>query len=205
MFNKLAFILACLFSGALSAQTVLVLGDSLSAGYGLSSVDQGWVFLLQQRLAVVNGDRVVNASISGDTTSGGRARLPGLLAEHKPGLVLVELGANDGLRGLSPAQMKTNLNEIIGQSRAAGAAVVLIGMRLPPNYGRRYAEAFEGVFPVLAKESGVPLVPFMLDGVGGQTQYMQADGLHPNEAAQPVIFDNVWRAVQPLVGGQGKR
>ncbi|MGY6217243.1 arylesterase [Methylolobus aquaticus] len=203
MFNKLAFILACLFSGALSAQTVLVLGDSLSAGYGLSSVDQGWVFLLQQRLEV-NGDRVVNASISGDTTSGGRARLPGLLAEHKPGLVLVELGANDGLRGLSPAQMKTNLNEIIGQSRAAGAAVVLIGMRLPPNYGRRYAEAFEGVFPVLAKESGVPLVPFMLDGVGGQTQYMQADGLHPNESAQPVIFDNVWRAVQPLVGGRGK-
>ena len=204
MFNKLAFILACLCSGTLSAQTVLVLGDSLSAGYGLSSVDQGWVFLLQQRLEV-NGDRVVNASISGDTTSGGRARLPGLLAQHKPGLVLVELGANDGLRGLSPAQMKTNLNEIIGQSRSAGAAVVLIGMRLPPNYGRRYAEAFEGVFPVLAKESGVPLVPFMLDGVGGQTQYIQADGLHPNEAAQPVIFENVWHVIGPLVGGQVRR
>jgi acyl-CoA thioesterase-1 len=202
MFSKLAFILACLFSKALWAQTVLMLGDSLSAGYGLSSVDQSWVLLLQQRLEV-NGDRVINASISGDTTGGGRARLPGLLAQHKPGLVLVELGANDGLRGLSPAQMKTNLIEIIEQSRAAGAAVVLIGMRLPPNYGRRYAEAFEGVFPVLAKDRGVPLVPFMLDGVGGQTQYIQADGLHPNEAAQPVIFENVWRVVGPLVGGQG--
>jgi len=198
MCKAFAFIVALMIPMVGVAQTVLVLGDSLSAAYGLSNVDLGWVALLQQRVGA-GGDRVINASIPGDTTAGGLSRLPGLLAETKPALVVVELGANDGLRALSPSQTKTNLNDIIRQSKAAGARVVLLGMRLPPNYGRRYAEAFEAVFPAVAKEASVPLVPFLLDGVGGDGRFIQPDGLHPNEAAQPVLLENVWRVVAPLL------
>lgn len=204
MLKKLAVIVALLLPKDLLAQTILVLGDSLSAGYGLSNVDRGWVALLQGRLSAT-GDRVINASIPGDTTAGGVARIPPLLRENKPALVLIELGANDGLRALSPAQTKTNLLDIIRQSRGAGAAVVLLGTRLPPNYGRRYAEVFAAVFPAVAQESGVPLVPFLLEGVGGESKLMQADGLHPNEAAQPILLENVWRVVGPMLAGQGAR
>ena len=192
MFKTFVFIVAWLLPKVVFAQTILVLGDSLSAAYGLPDVDRGWVSLLQQRLSAA-GDRVINASIPGDTTAGGLERLTPLLEKHRPGWVLVELGANDGLRALSPAQMKTNLSAIVKQSRAAGAGVILLGMRLPPNYGRRYEEAFEAVFPGVATEAGIPLVPFFMEGVGGQAQYLQTDGLHPNEAAQPLMLENVWR------------
>jgi acyl-CoA thioesterase-1 len=181
-----------------ASQTVLVLGDSLSAAYGLSTVDKGWVALLQQRLAGA-GDTVLNSSIPGDTTAGGLSRLPSLLDASKPSWVLVELGANDGLRGLSPAQMKANLREIIAQSRHSGARVLLIGIRVPPNYGRNYAEAFQRVFPALAEEASVPLVPFLLEGVGGRAEFILPDGLHPNELAQPILFENVWRVMSPLI------
>jgi acyl-CoA thioesterase-1 len=188
----------------LVAQTVLILGDSLSAGYGLPNVDQGWVSLLQQKLEAA-GDRVVNASISGDTTAGGLSRITSLLDQTKPSLVVVELGANDGLRALSPVAMKTNLNGMIKQSKEAGATVVLVGMRLPPNYGPRYADAFEAVFPLVAAETAVSLVPFLLEDVAGQTSFLQQDGLHPNAAAQPIIFRNVWRVLEPLLGSRGSK
>ena len=198
MFKTFALVVSLMLSEASIAQTLLVRGDSPSAGYGRSNVDRSWVALLQQRLDAA-GDRVINASIPGDTSAGGLARVPALLSENKPAVVVLGLGANDGLRALSPAQTKTNLNAIVRQSKAAGATVVLLGMRLPPNFGNRYTTAFEAVFPAVARESDVLLVPFFLDGVGGEGQYMQADGLHPNEAAQPILLENVWRVLGPVL------
>lgn len=181
-----------------SAQTVLVLGDSISAAYGLTSIDRGWVALLQMRLAE-KGGQVLNASIPGDTTAGGLVRIQPLLDQNKPAVVIVELGANDGLRGLTLEQMNDNLNGIVTRSQGAGAKVLLLGMRLPPNYGRRYADGFAAVYAGLARGRGVAYVPFLMDGVGGEGRMMQADGLHPNEAAQPVMLDHVWKALQPLL------
>ncbi|MCU0734551.1 MAG: arylesterase [Methylotetracoccus sp.] len=180
------------------AQTILVLGDSISAAYGLPSIDRGWVALLQQRLAD-SGARVVNASIPGETTAGGLTRLAPLLAREKPAVVIVELGANDGLRGLTLDQMKANLNGIVDQAQEARAKVLLLGMRLPPNYGKRYADAFAAIFARLAEERRIAYVPFLMDGVGGQRDMMQTDGLHPNEAAQTVMMEHVWSALQPLL------
>jgi len=139
------------------------------------------------------------ASVSGDTSAGGLSRLPTLLAAHAPQLVLIELGANDGLRGQPPAQLQQNLAAMIAQSRAVGAQVVLLGMRLPPNYGPRYTGAFERVYVELAQREAVPLVPFLLDGVGGVSGLMQADGLHPTAAAQPILLENLWPTLQPLL------
>ena len=181
------------------AGTVLVVGDSISAAFGLES-SQGWVSLLQKRLDEKGfKQRVVNASISGDTSAGGVSRLPNLLAEHKPELVIIELGGNDGLRGQPPAQLQQNLASMIDSSKAQGASVLLLGMRLPPNYGARYTTAFANVFSNLAAEKQVPLVPFFLEGVGDVPGMMQSDGLHPALQAQPKLLDNVWPTLEPML------
>jgi acyl-CoA thioesterase I len=181
------------------ADTVLVVGDSISAAFGLDT-RQGWVALLEQRLAEQGyPHRVVNASISGDTSAGGAARLPALLGEHRPSLVVLELGGNDGLRGQPPAQLQQNLSAMVDQARGSGARVLLLGMRLPPNYGARYTRAFAGVFTALAEEKQVALVPFFLEGVGGVPGMMQGDGIHPTAAAQPVLLENIWPLLQPLL------
>lgn len=181
------------------AGTVLVVGDSISAAFGLDT-RAGWVALLEKRL-VDDGfeHRVVNASISGDTSAGGLARLPTLLAQHRPQWVIVELGGNDGLRGQPPAQLQQNLAAMIDQSQSAGAKVLLLGMQLPPNYGARYTRAFAEVYSALEKEKQVPLVPFFLEGVGGVEGMMQADGLHPALGAQQRLLDNVWPTLKPLL------
>ncbi|MCY1220079.1 Esterase TesA [compost metagenome] len=181
------------------AGTVLVVGDSISAAFGLES-SQGWVSLLQKRLDEKGyKQHVVNASISGDTSAGGLSRLPGLLEEYKPELVIIELGGNDGLRGQPPEQLQQNLASMIDSSRAQGASVLLLGMRLPPNYGVRYTTAFANVFSTLAAEKQVPLVPFFLEGVGGVPEMMQSDGLHPAPQAQAKLLDNVWPTLEPML------
>lgn len=181
------------------AGTLLVVGDSISAAFGLDS-RQGWVTLLEKRLADEGFEhKVINASISGDTSAGGAARLPALLAEHKPELVIIELGGNDGLRGQAPAQLQQNLASMVEKSQQAGAKVLLLGMRLPPNYGARYTTAFAQVFSDVAEQKQVPLVPFFLEGVGGVPGMMQSDGIHPTEGAQPLLLENAWPALKPLL------
>ncbi|WP_397453401.1 arylesterase [Pseudomonas sp. NA-150] len=188
-----------LLSQEAAAGTVLIVGDSISAGFGLDT-RLGWVSLLEQRLKQEGfADKVVNASISGDTSAGGQARLPALLAEHKPQLVVLELGGNDGLRGQQLTQMQQNLSSMIDNSRAAGAKVLLLGMRLPPNYGERYNKAFSGVYDFLAAQKQVALVPFFLEGVGGHPELMQSDGLHPAAGAQDKLLENVWPTLKPLL------
>lgn len=182
-----------------AAQTLLVVGDSISAALGLDT-SQGWVALLQKRLADEGYDyRVVNASISGDTSAGGLARLPALLAEEKPALVVIELGGNDGLRGMAPAQLQQNLASMAQKARAEGAKVLLLGIQLPPNYGPRYIEAFSRVYGAVAAQEKTALVPFFLEGVGGVQGMMQADGIHPALAAQPRLLENVWPTLKPLL------
>lgn len=181
------------------AGNVLVVGDSISAAFGMDT-RQGWVALLEKRLAEGGfTQQVVNASISGDTSAGGLARLPTLLAQHQPELVIIELGGNDGLRGQAPGQLQQNLAAMVDRSRAAGAKVLLLGMQLPPNYGQRYTRAFAAVYENLATEKQVPLVPFFLEGVGGEAGMIQADGIHPTVSAQPRLLDNVWPQLQPLL------
>ena len=175
-----------------NAPTLLVLGDSLSAEYGLRR-GSGGVALLERKLATEKSPvQVVNASVSGDTTSGGRSRLPGLLQEHRPAVVVIELGGNDALRGLPLDLTRDNLSAMAQQARASGAKVLLLGMQLPPNYGQRYTRAFAAVYENLATEKQVPLVPFFLEGVGGVAGMIQADGIHPTVSAQPRLLDNVW-------------
>ncbi len=181
------------------AKSIVVLGDSISAGYGIE-VQLGWVALLQNKLTDLHSGYVIsNESISGDTSAGGLARLEQILSRHKPDIVLVELGANDGLRGLSPAEMKNNLTEITRRSQNVGAKVMLLGMKIPPNYGKRYVEMFYEVFPQLSAELKIPYVPFILEEVALNPEMMQADGLHPNELAQPVIAEKVWGYLQALL------
>jgi acyl-CoA thioesterase-1 len=190
--------LMCMAQNA-AAGTVLIVGDSISAGFGLDT-RKGWVALLEQRLKNEGfDDTVVNASISGDTSAGGLARLPAALAAHKPEVVIIELGGNDGLRGQPPAQLQQNLASMIQQSRDSGAKVLLLGMQIPPNYGKRYVEAFNKVFGDVAQEKKVPLVPFFLEGVGGHPELMQADGLHPAVGAQDKLLENVWPSLKPLL------
>ncbi|CAN7314955.1 arylesterase [Pseudoduganella sp. LjRoot289] len=180
-------------------KTVLVLGDSLSAEYGLAR-GAGWVALLEQKLQSQKVDaRIVNASVSGETTSGGRTRLPALLSKHQPSIVIIELGANDGLRGLPVAAAEANLRTMVTQARAAGAQVLLVGMRMPPNYGRDYADKFFAMFGALSKDVKAPLAPFMLDGVADKTELFQADRLHPLASAHPIILGNIWPHLQPLL------
>jgi acyl-CoA thioesterase-1 len=176
-----------------------VLGDSLSAGYGVK-VDATWVALLQRRLATQGyGYRVVNASISGETTGGARSRLPRALELHKPAIVVLELGGNDGLRGLPIKQVRGNFENMIEQSRNTGAQVVLVGMRMPPNYGAEYADSFHALYGDLARKYQLPLVDFFLDGVALDDNLMQADGIHPTAAAQPKLLDNLWPALAKVL------
>lgn len=179
------------------AATVLVFGDSISAAYGLKT-EEGWVTLLQQKLdkQAPRQHKVVNGSVSGETTSGGKARLPALLKTHKPQVVVLELGGNDGLRGQPPRLMADNLRQMIAASRAAGATVVLLGMKIPPNYGASYTRAFEQVFTEVSQSEKVALYPFFLEGVAGVDKLMQADGIHPTAAAQARLLDNVWPLIQ---------
>jgi acyl-CoA thioesterase-1 len=180
-------------------KTVLVVGDSLSAEYGLAR-GTGWVALLEQRMKAEKIDaRVVNASISGETTSGGRTRLPALLQQHKPDVVVLELGANDGLRGLPVPAAEDNLRTMIQLSQQNKAKVLLVGMRMPPNYGRAYTERFAGMYKDLAGTYKVPLVPFMLDGVAQDAANFQADRMHPLATAHPTILNNIWPQFAPLV------
>lgn len=178
--------------------TLLVFGDSLSAGYGIRQ-DAAWPALLQHRLKENRLDySVVNASISGETTSGGRSRLPELLTKHRPRIVLIALGANDGLRGLPIATMRENLHTMIRAATSAKARVVLVGMRLPPNYGP-YADEFQQTFAQLARQEKVPLVSFLLEGIADQPRLFQADTIHPTAEAQPRLLDNVWGVLAPLL------
>jgi acyl-CoA thioesterase-1 len=180
-------------------RTLLVFGDSLSAAYGLRA-DEGWVAQLQKRLESEGyGYRVVNASVSGETTAGGRARIARALDTHQPQLVILELGANDGLRGLPVQDARANLAAMITEVRKRQARLLLVGIVMPPNYGPRYAQSFAGMYPALAEEFRVPLLPFLLDGVALEERYMQPDGLHPNLAGQPLVLENVWRHLKPLL------
>ena len=189
-------------SKPLHVETILVLGDSLSAEYGLAR-GSGWVALLAARLAQRKiAATVINASISGDTTSGGLSRLPALLAQHRPAIVILELGANDALRGLPLTMTRANLEAMARAAKAAGAKVVIAGMQLPPNYGRRYGDEFAALFATVAKREGAALVPFLLAGVadGPQADAMfQADRMHPRAAAHPLILANVWPVLAPLL------
>lgn len=181
---------------------ILVMGDSLSAAYGMPS-NQGWVQLLQDRLrAQTYPYRLVNASISGETSSGGASRIKTLLSQIQPEIVVLELGANDGLRGLPMTQMQQNLSQIIKLSQQSQAKVLLVGMRIPPNYGEPYTRQFAQVFPDLAREYKLALVPFFLQNVAGNPSLIQEDGLHPNAAAQALLLENVWPHLQALLVNQ---
>lgn len=204
------FVLLAAWSAIVAAQAaaspvVLVLGDSLSAEYGLPR-DAGWVKKLADKLrarGTAGGAQysVVNASISGETTSGGRTRLPALLAQHRPAIVIIELGGNDGLRGLPLPMMRDNLVAMVQASRKAGARVLLVGVRIPPNYGREYGERFFSTFSDVAREQKVALAPFLLDGFADQPSMFQGDRIHPTVAAQPRMLDNVWPHLEPLLAG----
>lgn len=177
------------------APTVLIYGDSLSAGYGME-VDQSWVALLQTRLQGQGYEhRVINASITGETTEGGAARIAQALDTFTPSLIILELGGNDGLRGIPPDRMKGNLQTIIQSSKSAGAAIVLLGIRIPPNYGSRYIEDFDNVYRELADELDVPWIEFFMEGIALNDELMQADGIHPNAAAQSLLLDNAWPVI----------
>lgn len=186
-------------TAAHASPKILVYGDSLSAAYGISQ-RSGWVSLLQERLKRKRLDyTVVNASISGETTSGGASRIEKTLADHRPAILIVELGGNDGLRGLPLAQMRDNLAAIIRAGQKSGARVLLLGMRMPPNYGPKYTAEFEGSFVDLARKFKTGAVPFLLEGVAGKRELFQEDNLHPTEAAQPIILDNVWKRLAPML------
>lgn len=195
----LCIVLGC-SAAAHAAGPLLVLGDSLSAAHNIPQ-QAGWVALLEHRLnqRSTPAPKVINASISGETSAGALARLPALLAQYKPSLVLVELGGNDGLRGLPPAELAANLDAIIRASRDADAKVLLLGIDLPPNYGRAYRDRFRAVYSDLAKKHRVPLLPFLLDGVALQPGLMQEDGVHPTAAGQPRVLDNVWALLRPML------
>lgn len=179
--------------------TILVFGDSLSAAYGIAQ-QQGWVALLQEKLSRDNyAYQVVNASVSGETTSGGLSRLSQALAASKPAIVILELGANDGLRGLPVKAMKANLGKMIKLSKTAGATVLIIGMQIPPNYGPQYTKSFRQSYAQLSQQHKTALVGFMLDDIAAKPELIQADGLHPNALAQPIVLDNIWPQLQPML------
>jgi len=186
-------------AGAAQAPALLVVGDSLSAEYGLRR-GSGWVALLEARLAAASRPwRVVNASISGETTAGGAGRIADLLARHRPAAVVIELGANDALRGLDLTLTERNLRDMVRRSKAEGARVLMLGIQVPPNYGRAYTERFGATFARVAQAEQVPLVPFFLDGVAQRPELFQADRIHPTEQAQPRILENVWPSLSRLL------
>lgn len=196
------FLLLWLAAGLAQANqgTLLIMGDSLSAAYGVPT-ERAWVALLKSRLESEGlGDwQVVNASISGETTDGGARRLPDLLAQHQPDVVVIELGGNDGLRGFPPPVIKRNLQSMIDNSLDAGADALLVGIQIPPNYGERYTRMFADIYPTLSEQHELPLVPFFLDGIYNQQGMMQGDGIHPTAEAQPRLLDNVWPHLAPLL------
>jgi acyl-CoA thioesterase-1 len=197
---RILLALVLLVGTSAGAQTLLVLGDSISAAHGIDK-KAGWVTLLQQRFERQCPDwRVKNASVSGETSAGGRVRLEGLLKDNAIDAVLIELGGNDGLRGLPVSQLEENLTRMIEQSRAAGARVGLLGIRIPPNYGAAYTELFEKTFRTVAKEQDLPFVPRLLEGVAGRDEVMQDDGIHPKAEAQPRLLDNAWPVVSAITG-----
>lgn len=182
------------------AKTILVVGDSISAAYGMNP-EQGWVKLLQQRIdqKYPKQHRVINASVSGETTSGGLARLPKLLSTHKPDIVVIELGGNDGLRGQPPQIIQRNLSQLVNLSKRTNAQVFLFGMKIPPNYGTSYSKAFENNYKIVAKQHNIQLLPFFLEGVAGNKQLMQNDLIHPNVKAQPILTHLAWRVLEPAL------
>ncbi len=201
---KRLLILFALVAASVSARAetpvILVFGDSISAGYGLARVEQGWVALLQTRIKDQGyGYQVVNASVSGETTAGGLARLPRALMLHQPRIVILELGGNDGLRALPIAQMRANLVRMADLATAAGAKVLLLGMRMPPNYGPQYTEQFSLSFSDVARDKRLSLLPFLLNDVAQSANLMQSDGIHPNEQGQSQLLANVWPSLKPLL------
>ena len=192
---RILYVLLLCWSGGVVANTLLVMGDSISAAYGIDK-DAGWVALLENRLNKQCPDLTVkNASVSGETSAGGAARLPALLEEHKVRLLVIELGGNDGLRGLAPGQLRDHLGQMIAAGREEGADVVLLGIRIPPNYGEAYTALFAKAFRDVAGETGVTFVPRLLEGVAERREWMQQDGIHPTAEAQSVILENVWPAI----------
>lgn len=196
---SLLLMLITLGTAATERPVVLVMGDSLSTAYGIER-EAGWVSLLEERLD--GSVQLVNASISGETSAGGASRLPELLGQYAPDIVLLELGGNDGLRGLPPAQLEANLARMIEASQAADAEVLLLGIDIPPNYGQAYRDAFTQIYPRLAEKYDTPLVPFLLDGVALEEGMMQDDGIHPTAAAQPRLLGNVWPELEALLEAQ---
>ena len=197
LFSVIVFALVA--STAQAAQTIVVFGDSLSAAYGIPP-NTGWVALLENKLKQQNNAyKVINASISGETTSGGLTRFAQMLKNHQPKIVVIELGANDGLRGLSLNDMQSNLNSMITQAKAKNATVMLLGMKIPPNYGIQYTQKFSAIYENLAKQYKLNLVPFFLDGVAGNRTLVQDDGLHPTAAAQPKLLENIWPKLESLL------
>lgn len=202
------FLVVAVFNVAATAKaqekpTILVLGDSLSAGYNID-VEQGWVELLNQKLQQEGYPHtVINGSISGDTTTQGLLRLPTLLEQHEPEIVIIELGGNDALRGTAPNAIKRNLGKLIDTSKRSGAEVLLLGIQIPPNYGQRYAQAFFDNYAQLANEKKVKLVPFFLENVGGNDELMQDDGIHPNAKAQPILLHNIWPQLETQIKNAG--
>ncbi len=199
----LVIVLAADADGA-EPPTALIFGDSLSAGFGIE-IDQSWTTLLQARLENQGYEhRVVNASISGETTAGGVTRINSTLATFSPQLIILELGANDGLRGFPPTQMKENLGKIVSRAKASGAAVVLLGIRIPTNYGARYTAEFEGVFRQVAEERDIPWVEFFMEGVALNDELLLSDRIHPNAAAQVILLDNAWPIIRATLGATKK-
>jgi len=201
MFKRLLLVVILLLwaFAANAAQVILVFGDSLSAAYGIPT-DTSWVTLLEQRVRRYKpGYRVINASISGETTSGGRYRIGQALNEHQPAVVILELGANDGLRGLPLDATRANLDAIISACQKRKIQVLLVGMRLPPNYGSAYTAKFRAIYEQAAQRYKIPLLPFLLEGFADQPELFQADGLHPGAAAQPLIMEQVWKYLQPML------
>ncbi len=198
----LLFMLLAANADSTEPPTILIFGDSLSAGYGLD-VDQSWAVLLQARLDNQGYEhRVVNASITGETTAGGATRIDSMLARFSPQLLVLELGANDGLRGFPPARTKDNLMAIVRSAQATGAAVVLLGIRIPTNYGATYTAAFEGVFRQVSEERGIPWVKFFMAGIALNDSLLQADRIHPNAEAQAILLDNAWPVISATLGSK---
>ncbi|AWI77503.1 arylesterase [Parazoarcus communis] len=197
--SMLTFLLF-LFAGAAQAATIMVWGDSLSAGYGLKA-EEAWPTLLQTRLESEGfPHRVVNASVSGETSAGGRSRLPAALNTHKPDVVIIELGANDGLRGLPTKLLAANLDAMVSEARKAGSKVLLVGMQMPPNYGPAYTRSFTAAYAEVARATGVPLVPFLLEGFADRPEFFLSDGIHPTAEAQFQVLDTVWASLKPMLG-----
>jgi acyl-CoA thioesterase-1 len=203
MLRAFLFTLLCAGAGCAHCATILVFGDSLSAGYGLPQ-GAGWVSLLERRLGREHYDyKVVNASISGETTTGGKNRIGGALMQYRPDVVIVELGGNDGLQGANVETIHANLAAIVAAARRRNVAVLLVGMQLPPNYGTAYADKFRSVYAAVAKSQHVPLVPFLLEGFAAERDAFQPDGIHPGAALQPRMLDLVWKHLQPVLAAPG--